>query len=81
MLNLSDLNAGAWATIVVGIFTTAAQLISIFVVYVLGKSQGRAQTRHEEAARAMVEALRLTRQVATECSEWVRYRKGGIGKK
>lgn len=39
----------------------------------MGKAQGRAQTRHDEAANTLVEGLRLTRRVGTECGMWALY--------
>lgn len=69
------MNAEAWATITVGILTIFAQLLFVVLAYIFGRSQGKSQTQHEKAAGAIVDAVRLTRQVAAECYAWSRLTK------
>jgi hypothetical protein len=48
----------------------AAQLIFLYIAYAFGKSQGRAQLRHERAAEAIVAALRIIRKLSGEFGMW-----------
>jgi hypothetical protein len=48
---------------VVGIVTVIVQPAFLFVAFLLGKAQARAQVRHQKAVEAIVSALRIIKQL------------------
>jgi hypothetical protein len=60
----------AQATLAVGVIAILVQPIFIVITFLLGKSQGRAQTRHERASDALVEAMRMMSDVQIDLFMW-----------
>jgi hypothetical protein len=65
----------AQATLAVGVIAILVQPIFIVITFLLGKSQGRAQTRHERASDALVEAMRMMSDVQIDLFMWSSMRK------
>lgn len=57
-------------TVVVGLITILVQPVFISITYFLGKSQGRAQVRHEKASQALVEAISIVGSMQLAVGVW-----------
>jgi hypothetical protein len=63
----------ALATLLVGFITVIVQPIFIVATFFLGKAQGKAQIRHEKAAEAIVNVVRMISDLREEIGVWAVY--------